>query len=155
MPSYEERRILPYSPEQMFAVVADVDRYPEFVPGCAGLRVRARERDGRVEHLLADMIVACGGLREQYTSRVCCDLKAGTVTATQDEGAFKTLDTVWHFAQRPEGCELHFSITFEFRNKLLSAMANVAFDKMSRRMIDAFTNRVEALYGPKSKRAAQ
>jgi coenzyme Q-binding protein COQ10 len=155
MPSYEESRILPYSPEQMFAVVADVERYPEFVPGCAGLKVRARERDGRVEHLLADMIVAFGGLRERYTSRVCLDLRAATVTADLVEGPFKSLDTRWHFTQRPQGCEVHFSITFEFKNRLLSAMANIAFDKMARRMIDAFTARVDALYGAASKRAAQ
>ena len=154
MPSYKERRILPYSPEQMFAVVADVERYPEFVPGCAGLRVRAREGDGRVQHLLADMIVAYGGLRERYTSRVCLDLRSAAVTACQVEGPFKTLDTKWHFTQRPEGCEVLFEIEFAFKSRLLSAVANVAFDMMSRKMIDAFIQRVETLYGA-SQRAAQ
>ena len=154
MPTYKETRVLPYSPEQMFQVVADVERYPEFVPGCAGIKIRAREGDGRVQHLLADMIVSYGGLRERYTSRVCLDLRSATITACQVQGPFKTLDTKWKFSQRPEGCEVLFEIEFAFKSRLLSAVANVAFDAMSRKMIDAFINRVEALYGA-SYRAAQ
>ena len=138
----------------MFALVADVERYPEFVPGCAGLRVRARERDGRVEHLLADMIVAFGGLRERYTSRVCLDLRSGSVSATMVEGPFEKLETRWRFTQRPEGCEIHFFIEFAFKSRLLSSVANLAFDMMARKMTDAFVTRANVLYGA-SQRAAQ
>jgi coenzyme Q-binding protein COQ10 len=147
MPAHQETRILPYSPEQMFALVADVERYPEFVPGCAGLRVRAREGQGRVEYLIADMIVAYGGLRERYTSRVCLDLRSGTVTATMVEGPFQKMETRWRFSQRPEGCEIHFFIDFAFKSRLLSSVANLAFDMMARKMTDAFVARAHTLYG--------
>ena len=154
MPSHQETRILPYAPEQMFAVVADVERYPEFVPGCAGVRIRAHEREGRVENLLVDMIVSYSGMRERYASTVCLDLRSATVTAKAVDGPFQKLETRWNFVQHPEGCEVHFSVTFMFRNRLLGAVANLAFDRMTRRMTDAFVARAHELYG-KSKRAAQ
>jgi coenzyme Q-binding protein COQ10 len=154
MPSHQETRILPYTPEQMFAVVADVERYPEFVPGCAGVRVRAHDRDGRVENLLVDMIVAYSGLRERYTSAVCLDLRTGAVTAKLVEGPFQQLETRWRFIQHPEGCEVHFFIAFAFKSRLLSTVANLAFDKMARRMTEAFVERARALYGT-SQHAAQ
>jgi coenzyme Q-binding protein COQ10 len=154
MPKHQERRILPYTPEQMFAVVADVEHYPEFVPGCAGIRVRAHDREGRVENLLVDMLVSYSGLRESYQSNVCLDLKSATVTATAIDGPFRELETRWNFAQHPQGCEVHFCVTFAFKNRLLAAVANLAFDKMVRRMADAFVQRAEKLYG-KSEHAAQ
>jgi coenzyme Q-binding protein COQ10 len=154
MPSHEERRILPYTPEQMFTIVADVEKYPEFVPGCAGVRVRAHEREGRVENLVVDMIVSYHGLRERYSSLVCLDLRSGTVTAKATDGPFQQLDTRWKFIQHEKGCEIHFSLTFVFRNRLLAAVANVAFERMARRMTDAFVARAQKLYGA-SKRAAQ
>jgi len=138
----------------MFAVVADVERYPEFVPGCAGVRVRAHEREGRVETLLADMIVAYHGLRERYTSAVCLDLKSGTITASAINGPFEELETRWRFVQHPDGCEIHLSLTYVFKNRLLATIANLAFDKIARRMTDAFVARAEKLHG-KSERAAQ
>jgi len=145
MPSFEEKRILRYSPEAMFAVVADVEKYPSFVPGCVALKVRKSERKGDVETLLADMVVSYSGLRERYTSFVDADARACTVTATQAEGPFENLRTQWSFAPHPDGCEIHFQINFAFRSKLLSAVAGRAFEKMAHKMTDAFVARARAL----------
>lgn len=144
MPRHEERRILPFSAERMYAIVADIEKYPEFVPGCAALRIRERRTEDATEVLIADMVVAYRGLRERYTSLVRADPATGTVTATQVEGPFAMMQTEWRFSPHGEGCEVRFQIEFEFRSRLLSAMAGTAFESMARKMTDAFVARAGA-----------
>jgi coenzyme Q-binding protein COQ10 len=127
VPSHTETRNLPFTAEQMFAVVADVERYPEFVPGCVGLRVRERERAGALEYIIAEMLVSYHGLRERYVSRVTLDRQARTIHARHVEGAFHHLDTRWRFTPDGQGCIVEFSIDFAFKNRLLSAVAGLAF----------------------------
>jgi coenzyme Q-binding protein COQ10 len=147
VPHHSETRELRYSCEQMFAVVADVERYPVFLPWCIGLTVKSREREGDVEILIAEMTVAYHGVRERYTSRVRLDPRANTITAEHIQGPFDHLDNRWRFEQADRGCRIHFTIDFAFKNWMLSALASVAFETAAKRMTDAFVRRARQLYG--------
>jgi coenzyme Q-binding protein COQ10 len=133
----------------MYAVVADVERYPEFLPWCAGLTVLKREEEGEVRLLTAEMAVSYHGLRERYVSCVRLDKNAGTIEAVHVEGPFKRLDTHWRFVPLEGGAEVRLAIDFAFRSGLLSAVAGVAFGMVAARMAAAFIARADALYGSK------
>ncbi|MCH8858340.1 MAG: type II toxin-antitoxin system RatA family toxin [Proteobacteria bacterium] len=152
MPVHRETRQLPYTAEQMFAVVADIERYPQFVPGCAALRVLKRESEGDVRFVTAEVLIASHGLRQRYVSRVTLDARKGTVEAHHVEGPFDHLDTRWRFTPAPNGSEVDFFIDFAFRNRLLSAIAGLAFDTLARGMAGAFVRRADALYGASQQR---
>jgi len=154
VPRHSETRDLKYSCEQMFAVVADIERYPEFLPWCIGLTVKSRTREGDVDVLIAEMTVAYHGVREHYTSRVRLDPKANTITAEHIEGPFDHLDNRWSFAPGAGGCRIRFEIDFAFKNWMLSALAGFAFEGAAKRMTDAFVRRAKHLYG-KSKHTLQ
>jgi coenzyme Q-binding protein COQ10 len=146
VPSHSETRALPYSTEQMFAVVADVENYPEFLPWCVALHVRERRREGNVDVLIAEMTVSYHGVREDYLSRVTLDKNARTIEAVHIEGPFEKLINRWQFEPMAKGCRIHFFIDFAFRNWLLSAIASVAFERTVMRMADAFVARADSLY---------
>ena len=146
MPLHKESRIVPYTADQMYAVVADMERYPEFLPWCSGLKVLKREREGATEVALAEMSVEFHGLKERYVSRVRLDPRAGIIEAKHVEGPFKKLDTRWRFVPLAQGCEIHFLTDFAFGNVLLSAVAGVAFGFVSARMTEAFIHRADDLY---------
>jgi coenzyme Q-binding protein COQ10 len=129
----------------MYAVVADVERYPEFLPWCVGLRVLSRDKAGRQETVLAEMLVGYKSLRERYTSRVVLDKEARTIDVTQIEGVFERLENHWRFAAEGEGARVDFSILFEFRNRLLGLAANAALGPVMLRMSHAFEARAKAL----------
>src|SRR5580765_881843 len=120
MPLHQETRILPYTAEQMYAVVADIERYPEFLPWCSKLAIVSREKEGESELVTAEMAIAYGALRERYLSRVRLDPRALAIEARHIEGPFKRLDTRWRFVPLASGSEVHFLIDFAFRNPLLS-----------------------------------
>src|SRR5579871_2084322 len=126
MPLHRETRIVPYTAEQMFAVVAAVDRYPEFLPWCSKIRVLKREKDGEVEYVTTEMSVSYLALQESYVSCVRLDLPALMIEARHIEGPFKKLDSRWRFVPLPRGSEIHFLIDFAFSNPLLSAVAGAA-----------------------------
>ena len=136
---------MPYAADVMSAVVADVERYPEFLPWCAGLRVLSRERINRRDHLLAEMLVGFGALRERYTSRVVLDAAAHTADVAQTDGPFRQLESHWRFTPEGEGCRVEFSIAFEFKSRLLDAVAGKAFERAVLKMADAFETRARAL----------
>ncbi len=128
----------------MFALVADVERYPEFIPWCVALRVVERAEGT----LLADMVVAYKVFRERFRSRVTLDHDAGRITAEYVDGPFRTLRNEWSFRDRPEGgSTIDFLIDFEFRNFILQATAQTVFDKAFAKMADAFIARATAVYG--------
>ena len=129
----------------MYAVVADVERYPEFLPWCAGLRVLKRERDGTREILIAEMLVGYKALRERYTSRVVLNKEARTIDVVQTEGVFRALENHWRFTPESGGCRVDFSIVFEFRNALLGMVANAALGRVMMRMTEAFEARAKKL----------
>jgi coenzyme Q-binding protein COQ10 len=143
--AHAESRLLPYTADVMYAVVADVEKYPEFLPWCAALRILSKERVKDRDVLRAEMLVGFGALRERYTSRVVLDPVALTVDVTQTDGPFRQLESHWRFTPESEGCRVDFSIAFEFRNRLLNAVAGNAFEQALLKMTDAFEARARAL----------
>lgn len=144
MPRHHEVRDLRYSAEQMFALVADVARYPEFLPWVAGARVRS---DTPTE-MVADLIVGFKGLRERFTSRVHKSAP-DHIKVDYVDGPLKHLSNEWRFTNRADGmgCSVDFTVDFAFRNSLFERLAGQMFDKALRRMIAAFEERADALYG--------
>ena len=141
MISHHETRLVPYIAELMYAVVSDVEKYPEFLPWVVALRVLSRRENG----LIAEMAVGYGGLRERYTSDVQLDPAARTIDVVQIKGPFKTLENHWRFTPKDDGCEVEFSIQFEFKSRLLHGVAGHAFEKVLLKMADAFEARAATL----------
>ena len=143
MPKHAETRHLPYSPEQMFDMVADVRRYPEFLPWVTAMRVR---QDGDTE-TVADMIVGFKGLRETFTSKVKKQ-RPDTIRVEYVDGPLKYLYNDWRFREDGEGgCLVDFSVDFAFKNRMFEMLAGQVFSVALRRMIGAFETRAAALYG--------
>ena len=145
MPTHAERRVLPYAPEQLYELVSEVERYPEFLPWCLAARVRSREE----RQLVADMVIGFKMIRERFTSRVNLDPKAMRIDVTYAEGPFKYLNNHWRFFEHGTGCEIDFYVDFEFRSRLLRKMMGPLFNEAVRRMVGAFEARAGDLYGPK------
>ena len=142
MPKHQETRHLPYTCEQMFDLVADVKRYPEFLPWVSAMRVR---RDGETE-TLADMIVGFKGLRETFTSRV--DKKRPErISVDYVDGPLKYLRNDWVFRPEADGCAVDFTVDFAFKNRVFEMLAGQVFGQALRRMIGAFETRAATLYG--------
>jgi len=149
MPGIHEIRALPYRAEQMFDLVADVARYGEFLPWVVATRVRS---DSETE-MLADMLVGFKAIREKFTSRVTKD-RPHSITVHYIDGPMKDLDNAWHF--RPlagGGCEVDFRVEFTFRNRVFESLAGQYFDKAFRKMMAAFEQRADELYGNSSSSA--
>ena len=149
MPTHAEKRVLPYTPEQLFALVADVERYPEFLPWCVGARVRERTADT----VVADLIIGFKMFRERFTSRVKLDAPRRIDVAYTD-GPFRYLNNYWTFERVPGGCRVDFFVDFEFKSRLLQKVIEVLFGEAVRRMVAAFEQRAEKLYGRASIRDA-
>ena len=149
MISHRETRIVPYPAELMYAVVADVEKYPQFLPWVVALRVLSRRENG----LVAEMAVGYGGLRERYTSEVTLDPAAQRIDVVQTKGPFKTLENHWRFTPREEGCEITFSILFEFKSRLLHSVAGAKFEKVMLKMADAFEARAKNIQTASSSNA--
>lgn len=145
MTEHSETRIVPYTADLMYAVVADVERYPEFLPWVAALRVKSRERVKERDVVVAEMSVGFGALRERYTSRVVLDPAQRAIDVVQTDGPFRVLENRWRFASIEERCRIEFTISFEFRSKLLNAVASGAFERVVLRMAHAFEARAKAL----------
>jgi coenzyme Q-binding protein COQ10 len=124
--------------------VADVERYPEFVPWCAGLRILSRERTPWGEVLLAETLVGYKALRERYTSRVELE-PFRRIDVTQTEGPFRQLENHWRFAPAPSGSRVDFSILFEFKSRILGRVAGAALGLVMMQMTHAFEARARAL----------
>lgn len=150
MPTHAERRVLPYTQEQLFDLVADVERYPEFLPWCLAARIRRRE--GQTIH--ADMVIGFRMVRERFASKV--DLAPPhRIDVAYAEGPFKYLNNHWIFEPAPDGgCVIDFFVKFEFRNRMLQKLIEVLFQEAVRRMVSAFEARARALYGSAPQPAA-
>ncbi|HTT85710.1 MAG TPA: type II toxin-antitoxin system RatA family toxin [Rhizomicrobium sp.] len=145
MSSRSESRILPYAADFIYRIVADVERYPEFVPWCAGLRVLRREPAPFGEVIWAETLVGYRSLRERYTSRVELDPANGRIDVKQTEGPFRQLENHWRITPAGAGCRVDFSILFEFRSRMLGHVAGAALALVMGRMTDAFEARARAL----------
>jgi len=139
--SHNEKRVVPFAADLMYSIVADVEQYPKFLPWVVALRVLSRRENG----LTAEMAVGYGGLRERYTSDVKLDPAARTVDVVEIKGPFKCLENHWRFTPTDGGCEVDFSILFEFKSRLLHGVAGHAFEKVMLKMTDAFEARAAAL----------
>ena len=150
MPTHAERRVLPYTPRQLYDLVADIERYPEFLPWCRAARVRKRE--GNL--VIADLVIGFRMFRERFTSRVELDPERSQIHVAYAEGPFKYLTNHWLFDDHPDGCEIDFYVDFEFRSRLLQKAIEVLFSEAVRRMVAAFEARARDLYAPIDRSAA-
>ncbi|HWT98213.1 MAG TPA: type II toxin-antitoxin system RatA family toxin [Terriglobales bacterium] len=144
MKVHSEERILPYRAEQIFDLVADVGRYPEFLPWCTGARIRER----RENDIVADLMIGFKMVRERFTSRVHIDRPAMRIDVEYIDGPFKSLKNHWHFVDVEGGkCRVDFHLEFEFRSVMLQKLIGVLFHEAVRRMVSAFETRAKQLYG--------
>lgn len=143
MPTHAEKRVVPHPPEQLFDLVADIERYPEFLPWCIGARIK--RRDGRVLH--ADLVIGYKLIRERFTSRVDPQRERMRIDVTYTEGPFRYLNNHWVFEPHPDGCMIDFYVDFEFHNRMLQSVIGLFFNEAVRRMVHAFETRADQLYG--------
>ncbi|UTY49083.1 type II toxin-antitoxin system RatA family toxin [Sinorhizobium fredii] len=148
MPHFETNHVVKHSAEEMFNLVADVERYPEFLPLCEALSVRSRkERDGKVL-LLADMTVGYKAIRETFTTQVLLKPAERMIDVNYIEGPFKYLDNVWRFEAVSENQSIvHFYIDYEFKSRILGALMGSMFDRAFRMFSEAFEKRADVIYG--------
>ncbi|MFD1744426.1 type II toxin-antitoxin system RatA family toxin [Rhizobium helianthi] len=146
MPKFENHRPVRHSPADMFALVADVEKYPEFLPLCEALTIRSRkERDGKTL-LVADMTVGYKAIRETFTTQVLLNPAELAIDVKYIEGPFKYLDNQWRFRESPEGCVVDFVIDYEFKSRILGALMGSMFDRAFRMFAEAFEERADKVY---------
>ena len=143
MATHAERRRLPYSPRQLFDLVADVERYPEFLPWCVGVRVE----DVSATERIAMLKIAHGVLQTEFTTRnTLCP--GAQIDMRLTHGPFRDLQGAWRFdAIGERGCRVHFKVEFEFKNRLTSAAFNAIFETLCGSIVDAFVVRAQKVYG--------
>jgi coenzyme Q-binding protein COQ10 len=149
MPTHAERRVLPYTPQQLYDLVKDVEKYPAFLPWCVAARIR--ERSDRL--IVADLAIGFRMFRERFTSKVTLspDTADGPrIDTAYADGPFKHLENRWIFRPHEQGCEIDFYVEFEFRSRLLQATIELLFHEAVRRMVAAFEGRAIKLYGKKA-----
>jgi len=149
MPTHSETRPLPYTAQQMYDLVADVARYPEFLPWTAAARIRSRTpRPDGSEVMEADLVISFKVFRERFGSRVTLWPDPMRIETEYLDGPFRYMKSDWRFRDRPEGgCEVDFFVDFEFRNAILQRVIGVVFDEAMRRVVRAFEDRAKALHG--------
>jgi coenzyme Q-binding protein COQ10 len=143
MTVHSEQRVIPFRPELIFDLVADVRRYPEFLPWCVGARIRQTS----AELVVADVMIGYKLVREQFTSKVALDRVGCRIDVEYADGPFKYLSNYWIFKQHPDGCLVDFHVDFEFRSALLQGIIAALFNEAIKRMVSAFESRAHALYG--------
>lgn len=147
MTTHSETKQLPYTADQMYTLVADVGKYPEFLPWCAAARVRStEEKDDRVE-MLADLVISFKVFRERFGSRVTLWPEKGQIDTEYLDGPFRYMESRWNFKDVDGGCEVSFFVDFEFKNRILQGAAGMFFYEAMQRIVRAFERRAAALYG--------
>jgi coenzyme Q-binding protein COQ10 len=149
MPQFSNRRRVAHDAGQMFDLVADVERYPEFVPLCQSLKVKSRTTAGDgVETIVADMTVSFKLIRERFTSRVTLDRARRLITVEYLHGPFSRLENRWTFEpQGDRACIVGFFISYEFKSRMLAAVMGAMFDAAFQRFAAAFERRADEIYG--------
>ncbi|MEV8465544.1 type II toxin-antitoxin system RatA family toxin [Fluviibacterium sp. DFM31] len=148
MPRHAEKRHMPYSADQMYALVADVAAYPDFLPWCAAARIRARTPQGDAEVMEADLVISFKVFRERFGSRVTLWAEARKIDTEYLDGPFKFLKSHWVFEPAEDGgCNVDFFVDFEFKNRVLQKVIGVVFHEAMQRIVRAFEDRAKALYG--------
>ena len=147
MPEFTTARRVRHAAAEMFDLVADVERYPEFVPLCEGLKLRSRSKQDRLDALTCDMSVGYRSFRETFTTRVTLDPPALTIDFGYLTGPFRRLSGRWQFEpQGPHDCVVHFSVDYEFRSRILALLMGAVFDRAFRRFTEAFEARADQIY---------
>lgn len=148
MPSFRTQRTVPHSPRAMFDLVADVERYPEFLPMCENLKVLSRGQlaDGG-EEIVAAMAVGYGPVQETFTTKVRLDRANHRILVNYVDGPFRRLENTWTFVPHLTGCRVDFSIVYEFRSIALGLVMGAMFDKAFRKFAEAFESRADVVYG--------
>lgn len=143
MPTHAEKRSLPYTPEQMYNLVLDVERYPEFLPWCQQCKIISQKNNV----MLANLVVGYKVFREWFTSRVTFE-KPNSIRVEYINGPLRYLSNTWGFSETPEGgCLVDFYVDFEFKNPIFQKLMGVFFNEIVRRMVGAFEERATELYG--------
>ncbi len=149
MPRHSETKYLPYTPEQLFDLVADVARYDEFLPWVVAVRIRSSSE----QETVADLVVGFNAFKERFTSRVTKE-RPNRIRVDYVEGPLKYLHNEWKFERAPDGgTNVGFSVDFAFKSRLFESLAGAMFDRALRRMTNAFEQRAAALYGINSSSA--
>ena len=143
MPRHSETKHLPYTPEQLFDLVADIGRYDEFLPWVVAVRIRSSSETETV----ADLVVGFNAFKERFTSRVKKQ-RPTRIEVDYIEGPLKYLHNEWRFEPAADGgTHVQFSVDFAFKSRIFEALAGQMFDRALRRMTGAFETRAAALYG--------
>jgi coenzyme Q-binding protein COQ10 len=152
MPVFSTIRRVRHAPADMFALVADVERYPEFVPMCTRLKIRRNgEGQGGRQILLADMSIGYKFINETFTSRVTLDEPNSTILVEYVDGPFRKLENRWTFKLDGKGgCEVIFFIDYEFKSRTFGMLAGAVFDTVFRKMAEAFEHRADVIYARKN-----
>jgi coenzyme Q-binding protein COQ10 len=148
--SHAETRVLPYTAQQMYDLVADVARYPEFLPWTAAAKIRSVEDRGDHQEMLADLVISFKLFQERFGSRVRLYPERKRIETEYIRGPFKHMESVWQFRDVPQGVEVSFRTEFEFRSRLLQHAAGVFFHQAMTQIVRAFEKRAQALYGTRS-----
>jgi coenzyme Q-binding protein COQ10 len=150
MPSHHETKVVPYTAQQMFDLVADVGSYPKFLPWNSAARIRSRKPVPQGEVMEADLVISFKVFRETFGSRVWLYPEAKRIETQYIDGPFRHLKSVWLFRDRPAGgSEVEFSVDFEFRNAILQGIIGVVFNDAMQRVVRAFERRAAELHGPR------
>ncbi|WP_299675130.1 type II toxin-antitoxin system RatA family toxin [uncultured Roseobacter sp.] len=147
MPTHAETRTLPYSAQQMYDLVADVDSYPKFLPWCSAARVKSTTPHGKTEVMEADLIISFKVFRERFTSRVVLMPEDKKIDTEYLDGPFRYMKSNWGFRDVEGGCEVSFFVDFAFRNMILQRLIGVVFNDAMLRIVRAFESRAKELYG--------
>ena len=153
MTTHAEKRVLPYTADEMYALIADVARYPEFLPWCAAARLRSRKPlpDGSGEVMEADLVISFKVYREKFGSRVSLHPEGRTIDVEYLDGPFRYLQNHWAFVPLGDRrCEIDFFVDFEFRSALLQRLIGLVFHEAMLRIVRAFEKRAAQLYGVRS-----
>jgi coenzyme Q-binding protein COQ10 len=142
MTIHSEKRIIAHQPEELFALVADVRKYPEFLPWCLASRIRSQNDD----RMVADLIIGFQMFKENFTSFVDLDRDNLEIQVEYAEGPFKYLKNTWKFLPHEQGCEIDFYVDFEFNSRILQTVIESLFTEAVRRMVGAFEARADSLY---------
>ena len=146
MAQHSETRRLPYSAEQMYSLVADVAKYPEFLPWCAAARIRGIVRGDDADIMEADLVISFKVFRERFGSKVTLWNDRRRIDTEYIEGPFRHLKSRWEFTDAEDGCEVSFDVAFEFRNALLQSVIGLVFNDAMQRIVRAFERRAAELY---------
>jgi coenzyme Q-binding protein COQ10 len=147
MPRHSETRSLPYTAQQMYDLVADVARYPEFLPWCAAARINSLTEVADTKVMEADLVISFKVFRERFASRVTLHDGDKKIDTKYLDGPFKYMHSTWAFRDTDVGCDVDFHVDFEFRNVILQKLIGVVFDQAMQRIVRAFDERAHSLYG--------